>query len=151
MTNSQLYQDIHSLWLSAVPKNISLCMIRLNEYFPFLNPQYVDTSPRSFIHYLDQQQEDTLREVGMDCHAFVNQTYAWANENRREGYVSSYTIRPAEPIHYSQHICEVLYSPECRQTFPPIKEDVLRGLTEGYLSIIEKLVKDLERTFPLRE
>jgi hypothetical protein len=56
-----------------------------------------------------------------------------------------------ESIHYRQHICEVLYSPECRQTFRSIKEDVLCGLTEGYLSIIENLIKDLERIFPLPE
>lgn len=61
-------------------------MIRMNEYFPLLNRDYKDGSPRLLHHDLSQAELEVLTETGQDCSMFIQESTLWAAERKEEGY-----------------------------------------------------------------
>lgn len=57
-------------------------MIHMNEYFPLLNKNYTQKSPRLFHFDMSDEENQTLRDTGQDCCRFVRDSHAWAVEHK---------------------------------------------------------------------
>lgn len=76
-------QDIYNCW-TANPPSMTDLMIAMNEYFPRLNKNARQESPRLFHRNLSLEEQVQINKSGEACCVLIHDSWAWASENRVE-------------------------------------------------------------------
>ncbi|KAF5345335.1 hypothetical protein D9758_008427 [Tetrapyrgos nigripes] len=139
--------DIYHVWTTVA--KLTIILHRLGQYFPTLVPGE-KTPTMSFLKDLSADEQEEIRQTGLDCRAFVKDSAGLAQERKPEKYVQLLLCVHIGFRHVrSQTLLQFLQSDEFVAKHPcTVDFAELRRITDCYMYAIETQSSQLKTMFP---